>query len=196
MNENNTSVYSQMAKEIDERFAATKMASWHDIEFPVRQHLDYPTMSSMVKNVTRTVFADNKYSPENLRYFFAVATLSYYTDLDLPYGDSEAMYRIVYGTDLMETVLRCISEAEYNSIWDAVNEHIDYRTSVAGQLGGVFAAINSLAEKVSETADAISPEDIKNISDALGKFESLDEAKLVSAMNDAGIFSKPAAEKE
>lgn len=159
---------------------------WHGTELIVKRCIDLDEMIVFVNSVAESCFEDGgkEYRPEAKDLAVRNKIVELYSNVDLPH-DLRAKYDILFGTDLVDTILAHIDMEQFNSIDNAIYEKINYLTDLNIQmLGGKVKEsidiIMNLAKGFGDMFGGIEGDDIQKLLQAVMK-GGLDEEKLMAA---------------
>ena len=123
--------------------------------------------------------------PEVFDMLLRAGTIGEYSNVRLP-KEVGHMGRILYGSDLYETVWRHISREQHDAVTDAVWERINARNNMnkvlfENEIQRAVDGIQSLGEQLAQLFGEVSADDIKALVSAIGE-GGIDEGKLVQAV--------------
>lgn len=160
---------------------------WLGYTIHVKRFLDFMEMMGFVNGVTAGCFAksDNSYMPEARDFFFRCHIVEYYTNIELP-DNLEEKNQLVYGTNIIETVLRNVDMGQFQAIIDAIDKKVTNLVDInvkqiIDEAELVYGQINELYEKLTEVFSGIDKETMTSIAQAvIGT--TFDEKKLIDAV--------------
>ena len=160
---------------------------WLGYTIHVKRFLDFMEMMGFVNGVTAGCFAksDNSYMPEARDFFFRCHIVEYYTNIELP-DNLEEKNQLVYGTNIIETVLRNVDMGQFQAIIDAIDKKVTNIVDInVKQINDeaefIYSQIKELYEKLTEVFSGIDKETMTSIAHAvIGT--TFDEKKLIDAV--------------
>ena len=190
LNKVSVAAWERIAKEC--AGAPVAVVDWHGEQLEVRRRLGLAEMAALVNFVVKDCFSEDsaEYRPELREFATARAFIFFYSNLTPPVN-TEKQYDLIGGTDIYETVLRVVDQAQYSEIMNAIDEKIDALldanvSSVNKQLERISAAVDEMAQ----IFDGIDKSDLEKF---LGSIDqgSLSPERLMSA-----YFTEKAGEDE
>lgn len=97
--------------------------NWNGLNLVIRRMIDLDEMSQLVGMVLDGCWNENMYMKELMDFMFRCAVVTYYSNVYLP-ENNEMRYKIVYETDLYDTVKDNINEGQFAAIESAVKMYI------------------------------------------------------------------------
>lgn len=174
---------------------------WMGCSIHVKRFLEFQEMMGFVNGVTSGCFAksDNSYMPEARDFFFRCHIVEYYTNIELP-DDLEEENQLLYGTNIIETILRNVDMGQFQAIMDAIDKKVTNLVDInVKQINDeaelIYEQISGLYTMLTEVFSGIDKETITSIAKAVAG-TTLDEKKLIDAViaaradgtdNDAGL---------
>lgn len=174
---------------------------WMGCSIHVKRFLEFQEMMGFVNGVTSGCFAksDNSYMPEARDFFFRCHIVEYYTNIELP-DDLEEKNQLLYGTNIIETILRNVDMGQFQAIMDAIDKKVTNLVDInVKQINDeaelIYEQISGLYTMLTEVFSGIDKETITSIAKAVAG-TTLDEKKLIDAViaaradgtdNDAGL---------
>lgn len=167
------------------RVAQSKMKNttsidWNGLNVIIKNTLSLPEMLLFVDTVVKSCFdEDGNYCPEYKGFAIRSTTITMYTNITTP-NDITVFYSIVYGTDLVEKVMKYVRRGQFDKIIEAIDKKIEYLTdarvwSLNKQIDTLVNSLESIEEKANAVFDNINNDDI---------------AKLIQAIPDNGFNEK------
>lgn len=165
----------------------------------IKNTISFDEFNAVVTKVTNDCFIDNAYSPAYFDISLRTALISAFApDFELNDDDNNALYESVY-TDNACIILDEIKEKpQYQSIVEAVNNAILYRTNIAisGKKSEIETAIANLINKITEIANKMDgnfdAESTKKFIDSINSVQNgITEKGMVKAIFDSGLLDKP-----
>jgi len=167
-------------------FPETETVDYHGQELVIRKTIEPEEMFDLVRQIADGCFSpDGTYMPEVFDMLLRAGTIGEYSNVRLP-KEVGHMGRILYGSDLYETVWRHISREQHDAVTDAVWERINARNNMnkvlfENEIQKAVAGLQSLGEQFAQLFNDVSPDDIKALIGAIGE-GGIDEGKLVQAV--------------
>lgn len=163
----------------------TVTKQWFDMDVQIRRVIPLADAIEMVDEVTSCCFLDDgSYHPEMKDFVLRCNVLTRYANFALP-ENLDHKYELAYGTGAFDFVTECISQDQYSSIVDAIDEKLAYLcdTNVAGieqKMYDAVEAFDQLQDKLAELFNGVTAEDMAKVASAVvdGKFS---EERLVQA---------------
>lgn len=163
---------------------------WKGLTIHVTHFLTLQDMVDFVNGVTAGCFAksDNSYMPEVRDFFFRCNIVAQYTNIELP-DDLEEKNQLIYGTDLIDTVLAYVDRAQFHAIIDAIDKKVKYLVDVNvkhinDEAELVYEQMKSLYTMLNEAFSGIDKETMTTIANAIAG-STFDEKKLIDAVIEA-----------
>lgn len=160
---------------------------WLGYTICVKRFLDFSDMMGFVNGVVAGCFAksDNSYLPEARDLFFRCNIVAYYTNVELP-DDLEEKNRLVYGTNIIETVLRNVDIGQFQAIMDSIDKKVTNLVDInVKQINDeaelIYEQMTTLFGKLEETFSGIDKETMTALAQAAAG-TTFDEKKLVDAV--------------
>ena len=194
---------SALDKIIKEATTETAESDFYGNKLVVKTTLPFADMVRFVNEVVDNCFSDSgEYLPEVKKFIIDINIVQYYSNVRLP-DDVKHKYDIIIKTGIADVVRQYVDDDQFASIMRAIDDKIRSRVHTNEQLfenrlSVAMHTIESLIQNVKTSFEGISPEDVKNMLNAIsdGKF---DEEKLVSAYLNAkedGTKSTESTERE
>ena len=167
-------------------FPETETVDYHGQELVIRKTIEPEDMFELVRQIADGCFSpDGTYMPEVFDMLLRAGTIGEYSNVRLP-KEVGHMGRILYGSDLYETVWRHISREQHDAVTDAVWERINARNNMnkvlfENEIQRAVDGIQSLGEQLAQLFGEVSADDIKALVGAIGE-GGIDEGKLVQAV--------------
>jgi len=159
---------------------------FHGMDVTVKRVLTIEEMAQFVNDVVSGAFNDetNEYTPEFLELIRRAATISMYTNIELP-DDAFDVYELVYSTDLYEKVICLIDQDAYVDMIDAIDEKVEHLahaqlSELQLQIETIAARFEELSASLEALVGGVSSDDINKLAGAIIG-GGLDEEKLVKA---------------
>lgn len=171
-------------KAISENFDKTTTQEWNGLEIEVKRNLSVVEMMAFVDNVSKACFSDKDatYTPEMKDFAVRVAIIELYTNITLA-QNIHKKYDVIYGSNILDTVLGCIDQTQFNAMMRAVEDKTSHLANanvemINRQMNELYASFDNLQKKLSDLFEGIGEDDIKNIAGALAN-GAIDEEKIV-----------------
>lgn len=161
------------------------VVEWNGITFNVRDRITNVEAIHFTKVISDLCFSENgEYLPEVFEYAVSFATASFFSDFPLPTG-LEEQYKLFTFTDLIQEILNRVDSKQYEAIFDATKEKIDYRLktevdAVKKQAEEMIASVDTLLTKLNDTFGEFDNKEIKGLVKALSTGK-IDEKKIMDA---------------
>lgn len=162
---------------------------WRGISLKIKKHLSLDEMVGFVMRVVDNCFEEGteRYRPELKDFILKDTVLESYGGLTLPKNVGER-YRIIYHSDILDTVMEFICKEQYLQICDAIDKGIEYRVKtniedVASQVNEVINEINELGESLAGIFSGVDNETVSKLANAVAG-GTFDEHKLARAFLD------------
>ena len=181
----NVEVLNSLLKELEPKVVQKE---WNGITINIKDKLTNVDAIRFTKVVTDLCFAESgEYLPEVFEYAYNYAVVSFYSDILLP-NTIEDQYKILMFTDLVQEILNCVDSKQFESIFDATNEKIDFKVkteidAVKKQAEDMIHAVDSLLTKFNDTFGEFNDKEIKGLVKALSSGK-IDEKKIMDAYLD------------
>lgn len=140
---------------------------WNGLRIAVKRTLSFDEAEGFYQGILDTCFSENdEYRPETKDFVTGVMVLTYYTNLTLPH-DVEEMYRLVMGTDLLDSVMEHINAEQYWSMVDAAEEKAQTLMSLnysrlENELSRLEESISGMEQAFSLINESVSAEEKKD----------------------------------
>lgn len=190
--ENKMKISSEELAEVLKKTGSVNVAEvdWNGYTLSVKHFLELTEMIDFVNSVVAGCFAksDNSYIPEARDFFFRCFIVDSYTNIELP-ESVEEKNTLVYGTNIIETILRYIDMGQFQAIIEAIEKKLNYLVDVnvkqvIDEAELVYQQITELYAKLEDVFSGVSKDDIAAISHAIAG-TSIDEKKIVDAVIEA-----------
>lgn len=171
---------------MNDYFPATETVDFHGQELVITKVIAPEDMFELVRQIADGCFApDGTYAPEVFDLLLRAGIVTEYSNVRLP-QNVDHMSRILYGTDLYDTVIAHISAGQYNAAYDAVWERINARNDAnrvlfESEIQQAVGMIQNLGDQISQVFSGLTQEDIQSLVAAIGT-GGIDEEKLVHAV--------------
>ena len=113
----------EILEKIDAEYRVTQVP-WNGMQILVRSYIGMDEMTELTDLVVGMIFVDGASYSELMDYFFRCAVLAFYTNIMMP-SDEDSKFKIIYGTDLYETVKKYIHSGQIESMSSAIKMRID-----------------------------------------------------------------------
>lgn len=160
---------------------------WLGYTIHIKHVLDFAEMMSFVNGVVSGCFAksDNHYMPEVRDFYLRYFIVESYTNIELP-DSIEEKNQVLYGSNLVDTVLCNVDMGQYHAIVSAIDKKIAYFVNanvkqITDEVNLVSSHLNKLYDDLSETFSGIDRDTITSIANAISG-GVIDEKKLVEAV--------------
>ncbi len=159
---------------------------WHGETLVVNAMLTLGESILFIESIMSTCFdtSTGEYHPEVYDFAVRSATAAMYTNISVP-ENAEHQYKLLYKTDLIDTVTKYINKEQYEEMLRAAAKKLRYELDVNKQfitkkLEETAAGVENLANRVAEIFADVTPEDVKKLTQALGN--GFSEERLVQAI--------------
>lgn len=178
----NTEALDAILKGLEQKITTKE---WNGITINIRDSLTNVDAIRFTKVITDLCFTESgEYLPEVFEYAYDFAVVSFYSDFKLP-ATLEDQYKILVFTDLVEVVLSYVDSKQFEAVFDATKEKIDYRLktevdAIKKQAEEMINSVDALLTKLSETFGEFDNKEIKGLVKALSSGK-IDEKKIMDA---------------
>ncbi len=161
---------------------------WNGYTIEVKRFLPVEDAMGYIDDVVAGCIDENgDYYPAVLDFERRRELIRRYTNIEMP-EDIAAEYKILYGTNLCDAVYEVIDPDQLDTLWSAINEHInlikyDRRSAAEKQMADIYAMMKSLANVLNETVGEVDGEQFEDFIKVLSN-ANIDENKIVSALLD------------
>ena len=169
-------------KVMNDTYIPVKVVEWNGLEITIQKTLPLSDMLSFIENVVKSCFRGDSGEYEPAAKDFAIRTmiLEKYANFAMPQNLGH-QYDLLYCTDACETVLKHINTAQFEEIFSAIDDKIDYMKQAnifafKKQMNSFTAALENFEEQMSQ----FDTEDIGKLMGTLSG-SKIDEDKLVKA---------------
>jgi len=97
---------------------------WNGITITVRKMLGLEELPQFISTVLDTCWVGEYYAKEMVDFVLRCAVIAMYSNVTLP-DDSEIRYKILYGTDLYNTVCDAINYDQLESLQKSINMYVN-----------------------------------------------------------------------
>lgn len=136
-----------------------KEVQWEDKVIEVLQYLPIDSKYDLIMVTLQKAKEDILYNPIKLDMYFHLHLVYMYTNLsftDKQKEDEAKIYDTLEGSGLLSEIIKNMNEAEYNDLWDKINEYMEaelkYTTTAAAV---VKAVINDLPTQAQAAMDIV-----------------------------------------
>ncbi len=172
--------------------------TFYDIDINVKKELGLREVLSFVRTVVDTIieYATGEFSYNRKDYIIGIATLAFFTDLELP-SDIEKQYDLVTRTNIVSMVVSHINEKQYFHILDSVDEQLrfeeqkiltqskielqEYVEQMKTEINELVDRYESMLTFMEKSFSGIDPNTMSQLLPAISKMKSPDEKSLVDA---------------
>ena len=159
---------------------------WNGYTIEVKRFLPVEDAMGYIDDVVAECIDENgDYYPAVLDFQRRRELIRRYTNIEMP-EDIAAEYKILYGTNLCDAVYEVIDPDQLDTLWSAINEHInlikyDRRSAAEKQMADIYAMMKSLANVLNDTVGEVNGEQISDFLKALAN-NQIDEKKIAAAV--------------
>lgn len=160
--------------------------AWHEFEISIKYSLTLKEMLTFVNNVVNMCFEDmdGTYLPEVKDFAIKSCILEMYAGLELP-ENAEERYKLIYETDIAETVMEHINRIQLSEIANSIDEKLRHLSSanievVNKQIGDLYNTLTALENQVETMFSNVPAEDIAKLVGAISN-GGFDEGKILNA---------------
>lgn len=178
--------YEDCKKVINDISMLTAEVDWNGLELNVKKNLSFSEAANFVSYVVGLCFIEgtNEYIPEARDFAIRVCTIESYTNVELP-ESIEERNKVVYNTDLMQTVLKNVDAQQFNSLIQAIDIKLDYLSNANVELLNnkfekLLDSFEKLYQSVAGVFEGITPDSLKSLVNAI-KDDKFDENELIKA---------------
>lgn len=176
-----------LEKVMKETYDNTHMLDWHGLEVTIKKTLSLKEMLEFVNSVVNSCFSNDEisvYNPEVKDFAIKISILQKYTNFTLP-KNSETKYELLYKTDVIPCVLKCINAEQFFEICTSIDKKIENVAqanieAVNKQMVELMSAFENLQTQMGELFDGVENSDMPALLKALSG-GTLDEDKFVQA---------------
>ena len=175
-----------LARVAQSKMKNTTSIDWNGLNVIIKNMLSLPEMLLFVDTVVKSCFDDDgNYCPEHKGFAIRSTTITMYTNITLP-DDITVSYSIVYGTDLVEKVMKYVRRVQFDKIIEAIDKKIDYLTdarvwSLNKQVDILIDSLESIEGKASAMFSNINNDDITKLIQTISS-NSFSEREIVKAV--------------
>lgn len=128
---------------------------WNGLEIEVKKVLPLAQMLGFVEGVVSSCFDSDtgEYKPEFKDFLIRCAIIEMYTNIEMP-ENVESKYRLVYETDIMQSIIPSISRSQYDVIMEAIDKKIEH--TAQSNIQALTQQLNEIANKFAELEDSFS----------------------------------------
>lgn len=151
----------------------TKKFNWEDKEIEVAQYLSIKDKYDLVMVTLQKAKEDLIYNPIKLDMYFHLHLVYMYTNLsftDKQREDEAKIYDTLEGSGLLTEVIKNMNDAEYNDLWEKINDYMDaelkYTTTAAAVAKTLIKDLPAQAQAAMNIVNDFDPEKF----DAVRKF--------------------------
>ena len=177
----------KMDEAMEERFPTYETVDYYGNNLVIEKLIPFTTFDEIVSRVSDICFNSEtgEYLPQNKDFAIRLCVINAYTNVNIP-ENVEHQYRILYGTDIVDTVLKYINRDQYIAMVDAINETIRARNNAnyiafKHDVQQVVDQVVMLGDRFAEMFGDVTPDDIKGFLDAIGE-DGVNEEKIVHAI--------------
>ena len=177
----------KMDEIIEERFPGFSVVNYYGQELIVKHTVPFDIFSGIVQHVIDACFGGDtgEYIPANLDFAIRLCIMGAYTNVRMP-QNIEKQYRMLYGTDLYNAVIREIDDDQWEAMFEAIHDGIDVRNDtnrVMFERGmqAVSDQIGQIGQNLQSLFSGVSSDDLQKLVGAIGE-NGIDEEKLVQAV--------------
>lgn len=177
------------------------IVDWHGESLEIDTMLTLGEAILFVDNIVNACVdtVTGEYHPEIEDFAVRSAVAAMYTNIAVP-ENAEHQYKLLYKTDLFDTVMENINQRQYSEMMLAVSRKLRFKLDVDKQhlkkmVEDAAYKIDKLATDVAAIFANVTPEDVQKITQAIGN--GFSEDKLVQAIVDnmhGGEKEQPAEE--
>lgn len=175
-------IIDNMLKDLEPK---TITKDWNGINITVKDKISNVDAMKFTQIVADLCFTDTgEYLPEVFEYAVSYATVSIYSDFLLPSTVAE-QYKLFMFTDIVQEILNHVDSHQYEAIFEATKEKIDYRLkteveAIKKQAEEMIASVDTLLTKLNDTFGEFDNKEIKGLVKALSSGK-IDEKKIMDA---------------
>ena len=149
-----------------------------EIYYEVKHYLPFVEKIDLVSRIINNSIDDNGfYNPMRVKLYMTLEVIYAYTNLSFTEKMKEdpfKLYDILISTNIFNTVLKAISENDWEeiqeSVWDTIENIYNYKNSVMGVLESVKADYSAVNVDMSELQENLSnAENLQLLRDIIGK---------------------------
>lgn len=166
------------------------------VDVAVRKYISTQEANDFVDVVLSGAFHDNpdgscEYSDVMKQYAWNLAILTYFTNIKVEIG-ADRLYAMIYGSNMMDQIIACISNKQLNDLNSAISAGIKYKMSLVASMqsmktNALMDKIDRLVESMSLASNAIRDIPEEQLKEAVNKIAAIDEKSVIHALtNDRG----------
>lgn len=149
-----------------------------EIYYEVKHYLPFAEKIDLVSRIINYSVDDNGfYNPMRVKLYMTLEVIYAYTNLSFTEKMKEdpfKLYDILISTNIFDTVLKAISENDWeeiqDSVWDTIENIYNYKNSVMGILESVKADYSAVNVDMSELQENLgNTENLQLLRDIIGK---------------------------
>lgn len=159
---------------------------WNGLTIIVRNTIEPEEVVAFVEHVVDKCFDSEtgEFTPHNKDFLFRTFIIHFYTNIDLPLDNANELYNIMYGTNLLESVLEFVDGDQLRAVTNAANSAIEHRlnTEIAGfkdRMNTLLSLFESFAASINAFTQGV---DADAINEMAKKVNSYDTGELLKAL--------------
>lgn len=149
-----------------------KEIKWEDKVIEVAQYLPINDKYDFIMITLQKAKEDVIYNPIKLDMYFHLHLVYMYTNLsftDKQKEDEAKIYDALEGSGLLTEIIKNMSEAEYNDLWDKLNDYMEaelnYTTTAAALIKSIIADLPAQAQAAMDIVNNFDPDKFAAVRD-------------------------------
>ena len=146
-----------------------KEIKWEDKVIEVAQYLPINDKYDLIMITLQKSKEDILYNPVKLDMYFHLHLVYMYTNLsftDKQKEDEAKIYDALEGSGLLTEILKAMNDAEYNDLWDKLNDYMDAELNYTTTAAAIIrAVINDLPTQAQAAMDIVNNFDKEKFSE-------------------------------
>ena len=146
-----------------------KEIKWEDKTIEVAQYLPISDKYDLIMITLQKAKEDILYNPVKLDMYFHLHLVYMYTNLsftDKQKEDEAKIYDALEGSGLLTEIIKNMSEAEYNDLWDKLNDYMEAELKYTTTIAAVIKTfINDLPKQMEAAANIVNNFDKEKFSE-------------------------------
>lgn len=149
-----------------------KEIKWEDKVIEVAQYLPINDKYDFIMITLQKAKEDVIYNPIKLDMYFHLHLVYMYTNLsftDKQKEDEAKIYDALEGSGLLTEIIKNMSEAEYNDLWDKLNDYMEaelkYTTTAAALIKSIITDLPAQAQAAMDIVNNFDPDKFAAVRD-------------------------------
>lgn len=173
---------------VKQKYQPLKVVEWNGIEVTIKPTLSLEEMLRFADSVSKSCFdsVTGAYLPEVKDFAIRCNIMDTYANFTLP-DKNEHKYILAMCSGAVEMIMEHINLAQFNELVDSIDAKVDNLAEANVQMmtmkfDEVVSAFENLQEKLSTLFTGITPDDIKNLTNAMASNTFTDEGLVKAYM--------------